>query len=121
MSAPPKDPRHVNIIPYTQNRMRNLCYFQEQAAATLLQYPSGMVISGTVTCKETGLELPALAVVPEMEHDPSAHKLGEVPKVSSARRLIVHSDNIPTGQFILDKEATFEDELDWFILRRIEA
>jgi len=56
-----------------------------------------------------------------MEHDPQAHKLGEVPKVSSARRLIVHSDNIPVGQFLLDKEATFEDELDWFILRRIEA
>ena len=66
------------------------------------------------------MELPALALVPEMEHDPQAHKLGEVPKVSSARRLIVHSENIPVGQFILDKEATFEDELDWFILRRIE-
>lgn len=120
MSGPKKHPRHVNVISYTQNRQRNLCYFQEGAANTLLGYSSGMVISGSIYCEQEDRELPALAVIPEMDDSTDAHKLSAVPKVGGARRLIVNRDNIPAGQFILEREPVYEDELDWFILREVE-
>lgn len=116
----PKHPRHVNVISYTQNRQRNLCYFQEDAANTLLGYSSGMVISGNIYCEQEDRELPALAVIPAMEENPNAHKLSAVPKVGGARRLIVNRDNIPAGQFILEEEPVYEGDLDWFILREVE-
>lgn len=120
MSSPKKHPRHVNVISYTQNRMRNLCYFQEGAAKTLLGYSSGMVISGNIYCEQEDREMPAIAVIPEMDDSTDAHKLSAVPKVGGARRLIVNRDNIPAGQFILEEEPVYEGDLDWFILREVE-
>jgi hypothetical protein len=92
---------------------RSVLYFREDVIDVLRSVSArGVIISGRVTDDD----LPAIACLSALDE-----REGFSMKMTGSGRtqVIVNSEDIPAGRYVMDGEPVFENDLDWFILREV--
>lgn len=115
MSDYETNPMRISSSAHSVNR--NIIYVQPEVIRTLLEVSSrGELISGRVTDDE----LPAIACLPDTD-ERDGFRIIMSGRGKTRAQVTVPSEDIPEGRYIMDSDPTYEDGLDWFILREVEA
>jgi len=102
-------PRGITASTHSPNR--SILYFREDVIGILRSASDrGEIVSGRVTDDE----LPAIACLSDLDE-----RTGFTMKRTGSGRVqvIVNSEDIPAGRYVMDGEPVFEVGLDWFVLR----
>lgn len=109
------NPMRVSVSQHSANR--SIMYVQPEVVRTLLEVSDrGELISGRVTDDE----LPAIACLPDTD-ERDGFKVRASGRGGIRAQITIPAEDIPIGKYIMDSDPTYEDGLDWFILREVEA